>query len=618
MKQYPSKILSEIEAFRIKDSEREFFKYFRSRLPGKAIMKLTPFKGFYADMYYEEPESERQNFRRTLLIKFMDTFEETFSILEEELIEIMQEEEEYFQSSLRSLGEDYRLSYIFFMPYVDLSARTDKFCREKIIDKSKWRKMKKGELSLRAYMSGTDEILCELLRYEIAKEYHIVRKESDERILNKDFKKIVFTFKEYDYQAFPLTQEQMHLICSVSYGNTLFRGASGVGKTTVMMARLLRLSKVYPKDKFLYICFNKQLMSELGRYLEMVRLRMPNIEIINFHSFVLSISKQYGLKMDQGSPKSFNQQFDFIFGKISQIYSGYHIYKGIFVDEADNFKPEHLNFLQNLLYKSKYFFTVASDKGKDMRGPKADLESGWEALHFDHFLKMEKNCRMSKALTEFTDSFTRSVREYAGAKGVAIPEDYYCGSTSLRLRGRTPLLIRSRGADEKFGDILRVIRDLKEKKGFSYSDIGILFPFNKRRMKSGNTIYFQYLLREALQREEIPFIVANEDMSSLTYKSGVTLSNIFSVGNLEFPAVILCEPEMLYSQSLSEKHTKAEVQSFIRSMNILYSAMTRASDTLYIITLLEEDSPIFRLLKGVPLSEKTLDSPGEMSDNELR
>lgn len=617
MKQYPSKIASEMEAFRIKDSEKEFFKYFKSRLSGKAIMKVTPFKSFYADMYYEEPCDEEGSNYRNILLKFMDTFEETFSILEEELIEIMQEEEEYFQKSLMTLGENYRLNYIYFMPFVDLSRRKDSFCRSRIIDRSRWQQIKKGEQSLQDYMSKNEEVLSQLLRYQIAKEYHILKKESDERILNKDFKKIVFTLKDQAYQAFPLTGEQMSLVSSVQYGSTLFFGSSGVGKTTVMLARLLKLSKIYPKDKFLYICFNKQLTSEISRSLLLSGLGMPNIEIVSFHSFILNISKQYGLRMNHTSPKSFNQQFDFIFGKVSQICSASAVYKGIFIDEAENFKREHLDFLRSLLYRSKYFFTAALDRGKDMRLSQ-DLWSGSEDLPFDHRYKLDKNCRMTKALTQFSEGFTLSVREYAGERGLLIPEEYYGSSVSLRSRGKKPSLIQSRGTDEKFADIVRIIGELKEKKGFTYSEIGILFPFNKRKMRSGSTIYFQYLLREALQRAGIPFLVANEDMSGLTYKSGVTLSNIFSVGNLEFPAVILCEPEMIYGQSLSEKYTKAEAQSFLRSMNILYSAMTRAIDSLYIVTLLEKESPLYRLMEGEAIPEKILDSPSEMSDNELR
>lgn len=595
MKQYPTNIVSEVEALRTKESERDFFKVFKSQLPGNAIMKVTPFKGFHADFYYEE-DGEIAGTYHNILIKCMDTFEETFSILEEELIEIMMEEEVYRKEQMKVWGEGYHLPYIYFMPYVDLSHRKDEFTKKHIIDKTVFTKIKKGKIALQDYMGQNNEIFSNLMRYYLAKEYHVIKKEADERVINKDFKKIVFAIKDHDYQAISLTDIQIRQICSVKYGNTLYIGPAGAGKTTTMLARAMKLSKIYSKDRFLFITFNRQLMTDLSKYRDMMGEVIDNLEIINFHSFILNISKGYSLKIDAGSKKTFNQQFDFIFNKVTQIFTDHSVYKGIFVDEAENFKEEHLAFLKNLLYKKRHFFMISSDKGKDILGAMENFIGGWEKMDFEDVWEFRKNYRGTKTLTQFTNQFIENLQNYCQEKKLIIPQDYYIKSTSQRIKGKKVTFVRSDTVEGKLANIVGTIKELTEKKGIAYSDICVVFPFNKRKIKPGNTIYFQYMLREILQKSEIPFIMAHEDISSLTYKSGVTISNIFSVNNLEFKTVILCELEMLYTHSLPENYSPTEAQSFVRSMNMIYTAMTRATDSLYIITLLDDHSQLYQLL----------------------
>ena len=49
MKLYSSNIISDVEALRVKDSEREFYKHLKNKLSGIGITKITPFENVYAD-----------------------------------------------------------------------------------------------------------------------------------------------------------------------------------------------------------------------------------------------------------------------------------------------------------------------------------------------------------------------------------------------------------------------------------------------------------------------------------------------------------------------------------------------------------------------------------------
>ncbi|MBP2027846.1 superfamily I DNA/RNA helicase [Acetoanaerobium pronyense] len=591
MKFYSNNILSEVEAFKTKDSEREFYKYFKNKLPGVGILKITPYPSFYADLYYEYKG-------KTLIIKFMDTQEDTFSILEEELMEIMEEESLYLRENIDKEGLNFNFKYVFFMPYVDLSKYSYDFAKSNIIDKSIFERILNNEESMDSYMSEpNDEITLNLMRYYLCKEYHVMKKEDSNRLINKEFKKLLFSYKDHNYQAMPLTKTQVAKINSIKYGNTLFIGPAGSGKTTTLLARAIKLSKVYNKDKFLFITFNKQLMNDIKNNLDMTNSKNENLEIINFHSYILGLSKKYGLKIEKNSKKNFDQQFDTIFTKVSQIYKDKNLYKGIFIDEAENFKEEHFLFLENVLYKTKKFLMISADKGKDIRGTLMDFVGGWENFDFRDIKEFNKNYRSTKSLTGFTNNFIDNVISYSQEKNLIVPDDYLIKSASQRIKGDSVCIEKVETIEEKFQEIINKINFLQEKKKINISDICIIFPFNKRKTGTRSVIYFQYLLKKALDDADIPYISAHEEITNLNYKSGVTISNIYSINNLEYKAVILCELEMLFNHSLGNEYTMSDSHSFIKNINVVYTAITRATDYLQIFTLMDkEDSDIIKML----------------------
>lgn len=592
MKLYSSNIISDVEALRVKDSEREFFKQLKNKLPGLGIAKITPFENFYADLFYEESG-------QVLFIKFMDTQEETFSILEEELLEIMKEEYDFFISKITSLYKNIKVNYIYFMPYVNLINYKNDFVQNQIIDTNKFTLMKEEKLFLNKYYSEKNEdVQTNLLRYNIAKEYHVVKKEDEKRVLNKDFKKIIFENKTHEYQATFLTDKQITRINSIRYGNSLIVGPEGTGKTTTLISRLIKLSRVYDKEKFLFLTFKKQLMLDIKSTLDMMGVKLDNVEIINFHSYILNLSRPYGLKIENNKNKSFDEQFETIFIKTTQIYKNNNIYKGIIIDEAENFKEDYLLFLKNCLYRTKHFFMLSADKAKDIRGFMENFTGGWENLEYVEIAEFNKNYRSTKNLADFTNTFTANVTEYIEEKKFILPQDYYLRSTSLRYKGQNIEIKKCETMEDKFNQIINLIKKLTNK-GLNYGDICIIYPFNKRRTKTKSVIYFQYLLKIALEEANIPFMISNDDFTNLTYKTGITISNIFSINNLEYKVVILCELEMLYTHSLNDEFSNADALAFLKNINIVYTAINRATEELHIFTLMDEtDSKIVSLLKN--------------------
>ena len=80
-------------------------------------------------------------------------------------------------------------------------------------------------------------------------------------------------------------------------------------------------------------------------------------------------------------------------------------------------------------------------------------------------------------------------------------------------------------------------------------------------------------------------------------KVGTTIANIYAIKNLEYKAVIVCELEMLYNQTINDIEQDYQVNDFVGDLNKVYLAMSRATDYLSIVTTFnEEASDIIRLI----------------------
>ena len=110
MNQYTN-INSQLEALKLKDIETYFYEKICNN--ASIIPKVTPFKGINTDMLYIKDN-------KLLFIKFMDTTEDLFFILEEELLEVMNEEYELLKIKMEQSKLNIEYNYVFVMPYVDI------------------------------------------------------------------------------------------------------------------------------------------------------------------------------------------------------------------------------------------------------------------------------------------------------------------------------------------------------------------------------------------------------------------------------------------------------------------------------------------------------------------
>jgi hypothetical protein len=582
---------SELDALKIKESEKGFYNIFK--LDGKIIPKVTPFKGVNTDLLYIKDG-------RVLFIKFMDTTEEIYSIMDEELLEVMNEEHQLLKSKMEKTSNNINYNYVFVMPYVTVEDKCgfDNFVDYNIIDKSKLDELKENEKKLNCYLKEkNDDVTLNLFMLQACPEYYTIKNRED-IYFNKDFKKISFSGDFYNYTSVFLNEEQIKDIDSIKYSNTLVIGPSGSSKTTIMLSRAIKLARIYPHHKFIVFTHSKQLSNELGEMLSILLPNNRNLEVHTFKSFLFKLAKQYDLVVDYSKLKeNYEKAVKNILLQAKNSIKNKNMFKGIFVDEAESFTYEEIDFIREFLYKSKFVFNIFSCKSKNISNFVNIYKNPWDNIEFNETIYLQNNYKQTKEIVKFTNNFGKNACEYIKSLKSDFTDDYFIPSIPLRSINKNVDILKVSNLEEQISSIVWEIEYFMNKKGLKYSDIAIVYPYNKKKLKNGKTIYFQYMLRKNLEESKIPYVCADEDITNLSYKSGVTISNIYTINNLEYKAVILCELEMLYNHMIVDTKQDYQINDFVGDLNKVYLGINAATDYLTIVTTFNEDSSdIIKLL----------------------
>lgn len=587
MNQYIN-INSELDALKIKDIEKIFYEEIKA--DSKLVPKVTPFKGINMDILYIQDN-------RMLFVKFMDTTEDLFSILEEELLEVMNEEYELLKFRMEQVGRDIKYNYIFIMPYVEVDEDNEfkEFVSNHIIDKNKLANIINDECNLQNYLKeANNEIELNLFMLDICPEYYVL---NDRLHLNDKFKKISFYNEDYKYTATMLDETQITEVNSIKYGITLFEGGSGTGKTTLMLSRAMKLARVYPHHKFLILTNSKQQCNELREKLGIMYKENNNIDIHTLNSFVIKLAKKYNLIIDYNMLKNdYEKTFNNLVKQARNIIKNKNMFKGIFIDEAEVFSNDEIKFIMEFLYKTKNIFNLFSCNSLNISKDLNIFKDNLDDLEFVEKVQLDKNYRQSMEIVDFTNRFSKNANEYINSLR-SNSNNKFNFTKPIRNGCKAVDIIKVSDLEEQISSIIWEIEYLTRKKGLDYSEIAIIYPYNKKKLKNGKTIYFQYMLKKALDEVNIPYIYAEDNLTNLSKKIGVTISNIYTIKSLEYTAGIVCELEMLYNHTINDKTQDYQINDFVGDLNKIYLAINRACDYLSIVTTFNEySSDIIKLL----------------------
>lgn len=596
------RIHSDLDALRLKDAEILALKTF---LRGETVIpKVTPIEGINYDFLLL-----RNN--RIYLFKFMETNNDIFSILGDEILEVIEEEREDVENGLRYLfGDRYQKNMIeifYFFPYIDFKndypSFVERLSKSNIIDTSLWKKLINLDISIDFILKGEakkfDNISYYLFR--LCPEYFVVGSDIRLNMCIKD--EIKLQGKRVFLKEFKLIAD----IASIKYGDTLVVGPSCTGKTSTMISKAMKLARVYPHHNFLIITHSKELRNYIRDYFRFVDPEIKNVEIQSISSFVFNLAKRYNLIIDHDTlKKDYDKIFTNLVKQARNVISDKRSFKGIFVDELEFFSEENIEFIKEFLYETKYIFTANYCKALNIN-PKFDIfkEDISEKLDFDYVEEYNRNYRQSKEIAEFVNEYVKN----ANGKIMALKDfeelKYFCESKPTKRKSKGLSIIRVSDLDDQMSSILWEVNHYINDVGLKPEDIMVLYPYNRKKLKNGKTIYFQYMLRKELEDLNIPYIIASDEITSFTERQGITISNIFSARSVEYKAVIVCELEMLFNQKVEKTDSAYMINDFLTEVNKVYLAITRAKSYLSIITSNnEESSEIIRLLVDLPDESK--------------
>lgn len=574
-------INSQLDALRIKEFEEKFYEKISDNV--KIVPKVTPFKGINTDLLYIKDN-------KILFVKFMDTSEELFSILDEELIEVMNEEYNMLRLKMAQQHSNINYNFVYIMPYVEIydEYESQEFVNNNIIDKNKLKQIIEKEKDLDIYLKEeNNEIELNMYLLDICPEYYVL---NNQKHINREFKKITFVNDDYEYSATMLDKNELKYSLSINYGNNLFEGGSGTGKTTIMLSRAIKLARVYPQHRFIVFVSSKKLCNQLKEELEILYKDNNNLEIHTLSSFLFKLAKKFDLIADY---RMFKQDYEkYLNNLIKQarnVIKNKNMFKGIFIDEAESFKVEEIEFISEFLYKTKNILDIYYCNALNITND-LNIFKSRDDIKVNQKIDLDINYRQDKNLIEFINRFCQNSNDYIKALRPMIKNDIYVPTKSIYNQGQDPEIIKVIDLEEQIESILWEIDFLRNKKGLDYSDIAIVYPYNKKKLKNGKTIYFQYILRKALEEAKIPYMVAEDEITNITKKVGITISNIYGIKNLEYKAVIFCELEMLYNQTIGDTKQDYQINDFVGDLNKIYLAINASTSYLKIITTFNEDS----------------------------
>ncbi len=574
-------INSQLDALRIKEFEEKFYEKISDNV--KIVPKVTPFKGINTDLLYIKDN-------KILFVKFMDTSEELFSILDEELIEVMNEEYNMLRLKMAQQHSSINYNFVYIMPYVEIydEYESQEFVNNNIIDKNKLKQIIEKEKDLDIYLKEeNNEIELNMYLLDICPEYYVL---NNQKHINRDFKKITFVNDDYEYSATMLDKNELKYSLSINYGNNLFEGGSGTGKTTIMLSRAIKLARVYPQHRFIVFVSSKKLCNQLKEELEILYKDNNNLEIHTLSSFLFKLAKKFDLIADY---RMFKQDYEkYLNNLIKQarnVIKNKNMFKGIFIDEAESFKVEEIEFISEFLYKTKNILDIYYCNALNITND-LNIFKSRDDIKVNQKIDLDINYRQDKNLIEFINRFCQNSNDYIKTLRPMIKNDIYVPTKYIYNQGQDPEIIKVIDLEEQIESILWEIDFLRNKKGLDYSDIAIVYPYNKKKLKNGKTIYFQYILRKALEEAKIPYMVAEDEITNITKKVGITISNIYGIKNLEYKAVIFCELEMLYNQTIGDTKQDYQINDFVGDLNKIYLAINASTSYLKIITTFNEDS----------------------------
>lgn len=427
---------------------------------------------------------------------------------------------------------------------------------------------------------------------------------------NSIFEKIDDKLYEQVNPAVQISEDQISLVNNIREGNWLFLSCAGSGKSVLLLARAIKLARMFPESKILITFYNNSLSSFYKWRLECAGVSEKNITCKTFHALCRELLENHGLSYDFPREIADDERWELLVKKVSDelIASGSlkTNFDFVFIDEIQDFSPHWYQICWELISdKRHYIFNIAGDITQDIRGRIRKDATPWRGEGLPKYTgrttKITKNYRNSSEINKFARTFNQLCNSWAVGKNLELNEDDFLIGHSDREAGVIPQIHLVPSKDE-VSKVITLVKNLKER-GVGFTDILVCYP-----LRSYNSYKIDESLKDGLRDEGIPFsVVGEKSMETAHYwsyslREGISLSTVGKVKGLDFTAVIICG-----FKSLENKYISGSDVETLKFMKSIYTAITRARDHLHLVSSSQLDKEI--------ITKLAVDSMGKEQDD---
>lgn len=435
-------------------------------------------------------------------------------------------------------------------------------------------------------------------------------KEVEEKISGES---LLITGKEAEYRTFLLDEYQVGIVNDMGKGHRVILANPGAGKSVLLLSKAFKYASLYKNSQVLLTCYNSNLADSYKFKWGCADFgENSNLHIMTLHALVNRIYTDV-LDMPSSSqiatPEDIQKCLEYVnSGKIKLRF------KAIFIDEVQIFESIYLELCYALLEKSDdSIFLMAGDLNQNVRAQSRRGDAPWKkmndvSLDFTGRVRyIEKNYRNSKQIGKFLNRMLCYMNAQMESMNMISMKEFEYNVFDEGSKNGIALEVQS--GISRMDITRRVISSLEEivnKYKVAYSDIAILYPMKQNKALK---YYFQFWLKRELDNKGIKysFISSSDDPNErvrYSNTSGVVISSISSSLGLDFKAVILAglypynyiftnniiTPIKTWEsiKGLTEEQ-KADVQ---KEMREIYTACSRAREVLYVVSDLDEGSPM--------------------------
>jgi superfamily I DNA/RNA helicase len=357
-----------------------------------------------------------------------------------------------------------------------------------------------------------------------------------------------------------LQQEQ--LARSLGEGHRVIHGVAGSGKTLILAYRCQRLAELLDKP-ILVLCFNVALASKL-EHMVAQRDLTQRVSVRHFHRWCSDQLKLYYVVKPEDGEGYHDRLVAAVTSAVERGQIPRGQYGAVLIDEGHDFSPEWFKLITQMVDPQTNSLLLLYDDAQSIYGSRRAAKFSFKSVGIQaqgRTTILRVNYRNTNEILESAYRFAEDIisPEDADEDGIPLVKPEMAGR-----HGAAPRLFRAASLSAEAKHIAQQLM-LCHANGTSWKDMAVLYHAH----------FIGDEVASALEQARIPYERLAKGGASRKYKAGedsVKLMTMHSSKGLEFPVVAIA--------GLGFMPSKAEKQA--DDARLLYVAMTRATDTLFI------------------------------------